>query len=97
MPSPCRLISFHNPESDKYFVRTLSDKHADLWLVGKKLKERKIVYNMNTCAHSVAFGCKSVDSLVVAALREDSVVVKDLRNGADKKYAYLFILNGLTH
>jgi len=86
IPSSYQLLSFHNPESDKYFVKALSDKQGDLWIIGKKLKERKIISNINCCAHSIAFGCKSVDSLIVAALREDSVIVKDLRSNVDKKY-----------
>jgi len=89
LPPLCQVLAFHNPENDKYFVRTVSSKQqlqADLWQVAKKMKERKLFSDIINSSQSVAFGCQSPDSSVLAALKDDCVIVKDIRSGSDKKH-----------
>ena len=80
------------PANEKYLVTTsLEGKQsnyttalADVWLIEPNQKQRKIFGAVRNFAGCVAYGCKGNDSLVVAAIKDNGVVVKDLRSGLSK-------------
>lgn len=59
-----------------------------LWLVDAG-RYHKLMTGVVNSAHSIAFGCQRSNSLVVAALKEQGVSVKDLKSGIDKMYLTL--------
>ncbi len=48
-------------------------------------RHKKLFAEIISTPHSVAYGCQKNGSLVVAALKDQSVVVKDTKNGTDRK------------
>lgn len=62
----------------------IPDKNV-LWLVDAG-RYQKLMTGVLNLPHAIAFGCQSSNSLVIAALKEQGVAVKDLKSGVDKMY-----------
>ncbi|KAI9554716.1 hypothetical protein GHT06_019992 [Daphnia sinensis] len=82
--------SFHYPGNGKFLVATPSmytTNMSSLWIVDNYTRPRKLFADIKSTPQSIAFGCNQGNgSLVVVALQDHSVVVKDITNGVDKKH-----------
>lgn len=82
-------MSFHYAGNGKFLVTAPSANSAlnccALWLVESGSRHKKLFAEIISTPHSVAYGCQKNGSLVVAALKDQSVVVKDTKNGTDRK------------
>lgn len=95
LPNVSKFLSFHNVGKDKYLVSSrrkneIGDSQADLWLIGSQnagsFMHKTVFKNCSSGAQTVAFGCRSNGSLVIAALKSQGVIVKDLKGGPEKMH-----------
>lgn len=81
--------SFHYVGNGKFLVSSHSKNanYSSLWMVDGNTYTRKIFSDIvKNNAHSVAFGCDQGNgSLIVVALKDESVVVKDTKSGVERK------------
>lgn len=89
IPGLTEFFSFLHLGNAKFLVTTPSTNNVPnfsaLWMVENGFRHRKLFADISNAPHAVAFGCQVSGSLVVAALKEQSVVVKDIKSGLDKK------------
>lgn len=80
------------PTSERYLVTTSLEGNrsnytaalANVWLIEPNLKEKKVFGAIKNFPGSIAYGSKGNGSLVVAAIKDNGVAVKDLRSGMSK-------------
>ena len=81
--------SFHYVGNGKFLVSShcKNANYSSLWMVDSNTYTRKIFSDIvKNNAHSVAFGCDQGNgSLIVVALKDESVVVKDIKSGVERK------------
>lgn len=86
----CEYNCFHYGGNGKFLVAAPSansaSRNSALWLVESGSRQRKLFSEIYSTPHSIAFGCRKNGSLVVAALKDQSVAIKDTGSGLDKKY-----------
>ncbi len=91
-PGIDKFYFFLSPGSDKYLVTTnlhtkIGDDHAatpthvDLWVVEPDLQAKKIFGYVKNSPTAVAFSRPGNNSLIVAGIKDNNVVVKDLVSG----------------
>jgi hypothetical protein len=82
------FCTFHYLGNEKFLVSTCSKKarSSSLWIVERNTRRKVFSDIGKTNTQSVSFGCDQGNgSLIVAALRDQSVVVKDIKNGFERK------------
>lgn len=89
IPGLKEFFSFLHVGNSKFLLTTpgpnSTSTSSSLWVVDNGLRHKKLFADVNNKPHSIAFGCQLNGSLIVAALKESCVVVKDLRSGVEKK------------
>ena len=82
------MTSFLVVSPKKYLAAVLTGQNntSDVFLYEKthNLKPRRLIDKVVGLT-AVAYGCKSEEAMVVAALRPEAVVLKDTRVGTEKK------------
>lgn len=81
------FCSFHYPGNGKFLVSTPAKNVncSSLWMVDST-RSKKIFSDIVKKTQSIAFGCDQGNgSLVVVALKDQSVMVKDMKSGIERK------------